>query len=52
MDKHMVGDCVSQTYFSSTGLQIYGGRGSLSHDFKNGPLLSKANPFSCEKFSL
>ena len=51
-------DPLSKVTATSSGLQIYGGPGSLSHDFKiwpttfqgsrpSGPIL-----FSCEKISL
>ena len=38
-----------------TGLQIYGGHGSLSHDLKIWPITFQGSgpiPFSCEKISL
>ena len=43
---------------SNTGLQIYGGLGSLSHDFKIWPITFQGSGpsgtilFSCEKISL
>ena len=47
-----------EQYPTTTGLQIYGGPGSLSHDFKIWPITFKGSGpsgpilFSCEKISL
>ena len=55
IDRYVIQAADFGTFQTGSGLQIYGGPGSLSHDFKIWPITFQGSGpilFSCEKISL